>query len=547
MSTVFSVRSLKMPALSRTSVIVGIVVVVLALVAGIAGWQFYKKLTTNTATAYFTDALALYPGDQVQIMGIQVGKVESVEPQGDKTKVTFEYQSKYKVPANVSASIVNPSLVSTRNIELSPPYTTGQTLADGAVIPLERTQVPVEFDQLRDQLTEFVKQLGPTPENPAGPIGGFINSFADGLEGKGKELNTSLNSLSDALTTLSDGSGDLFAVVKSLALFVNALYKSDGQIVSLNGDLAHVTNDLTNSDHDVANLLDQANELFTTVRKFTSESGAVTTKDVDNLAEVTNAILQPAPRKGLEAGLHVLPNFGANFLNIYKPTSGSLAAIPAISNFANPLQFICSSIQAGSRLGYQDSAELCAQYLAPILDAIKFNFLPFGLNLASGADTLPKYVTYSEERLRPPPGYKDTTVPGIFSRDTLFSHGNHEPGWIVAPGMQGTEVQPLTQSMLTPDSLAALMGGPDIVVPDAPPAFGPQPGGAPDQSYPEFSPPPPYPASGPPTPPAVGNPRGGFPVAIPPPAPQVPNPPGPSPLDAGPLPAEAPLSGGAGQ
>ena len=42
------------------------------------------------------------------------------------------------------------------------------------------------------------------------------------------------------------------------------------------------------------------------------------------------------------------------------------------------MQFICSSIQAGSRLGYQESAELCAQYLAPILDAIKFNYLPFG-------------------------------------------------------------------------------------------------------------------------------------------------------------------------
>ena len=127
------------------------------------------------------------------------------------------------------------------------------------------------------------------------------------------------------------------------------------------------------------------------------------------------------------------------------------------------MQFICSSIQAGSRLGYQESAELCAQYLAPILDAIKFNYLPFGLNQFSAAMTLPKQIAYSEPRLQPPPGYKDTTVPGIFSRDTLFSHGNHEPGWVVAPGMQGVEVQPFTANMLTPESLAELMGGPDIV------------------------------------------------------------------------------------
>ena len=101
------------------------------------------------------------------------------------------------------------------------------------------------------------------------------------------------------------------------------------------------------------------------------------------------------------------------------------------------MQFICSSIQAGSRLGYQESAELCAQYLAPILDAIKFNYLPFGLNLFSTAETLPKEVAYSEPRLQPPNGYKDTTVPGIWVPDTPLSHRNTQPGWIVAPGMQG--------------------------------------------------------------------------------------------------------------
>ncbi len=169
------------------------------------------------------------------------------------------------------------------------------------------------------------------------------------------------------------------------------------------------------------------------------------THDVNNLADVTNAILQPEPRDGLETGLHVYPNLAANIVNISSPNAGGIVAMPVIANFANPMEFLCSSIQAGSRLGYQESAELCAQYLGPILDSIKFNYLPFGANQLQTAMTLPKQIAYSEQRLQPPPGYKDTTVPGIFSRDTLFSHGNHEPGWIVAPGMQGVEVQPFTQ------------------------------------------------------------------------------------------------------
>src|ERR1700712_3348825 len=468
MSTVFNVRDLKVPGLTLRNVVLGALALVLVVALAFGGYYLYNKLTKNTVTAEFTQTLALYPGDKVQIMGVQVGKIEKIEPAGDKMRVTFNYQSKYKVPANATASILNPSLVASRTIQLAPPYTGGPEMESGAVIPQDRTQVPVEYDELRDSLNRILTDLGPTKEQPKGPFGDVIESFSDGLAGKGEQINKTLNSLSEALTTLNSGRGDFFGVIKSLALFVNALYKSDQQFVALNNDLAKFTNSFTNSDREVANAVQDLNQLLTTTRSFLNENSTVLTKDVNNLADVTNAILQPEPRKGLETGLHVYPNLAANIVNIAAPNAGGIVGLPVINNFANPMQFLCSSIQAGSRLGYQDSAELCAQYLAPILDAIKFNTLPFGLNQFSTAMTLPKQIAYSEPRLQPPPGYKDTTVPGVFSRDTLFSHGNHEPGWTVAPGMQGVEVQPFTQNMLTPESLGELMGGPDIRPP--PPA-----------------------------------------------------------------------------
>jgi phospholipid/cholesterol/gamma-HCH transport system substrate-binding protein len=107
----------------------------------------------------------------------------------------------------------------------------------------------------------------------------------------------------------------------------------------------------------------------------------------------------------------------------------------------------------------------------------------------------------------------------VWSRDTLFSHGNHEQGWIVAPGMQGLQVQPFTANMLTPDSLASLMGGPD---PTSYPAGGPR-GGAPSNSYDQNNPlPPPWYPPAPPNPaPAPGVVLGPLPVSeqISPPAP----------------------------
>ena len=370
--------------------------------AGIVGWQLYKKLTNNTVVAYFPDTLALYPGDKVQIMGVKVGSIDKIEPAGDKMKVTFHYENKYKVPANATASILNPSLVASRTIQLSPPYTGGPVMEDNAVIPIDRTQVPVEYDELRDSIDRILTDLGPTPEQPKGPFGDVIESFANGLAGKGEQLNKTLNGLSEAVTTLNEGRGDFFAVIKSLALFVNALYKSDQQFVALNDDLAQFTNSFTNTDQELATALQDLNDLLTTTRKFIGENGKVLATDINNLADATNAILQPEPLNGLETGLHVFPNLGANLMNIASPNAGGIVGLPVIANFANPMQFICSSIQAGSRLGYQESAELCAQYLAPILDAIKFNFPPIGINQFVGAMTLPKQISYSEDRLQPP-------------------------------------------------------------------------------------------------------------------------------------------------
>ncbi|WP_156297932.1 virulence factor Mce family protein [Mycobacterium paragordonae] len=516
----------------RTRNLIASVVVVLGLVAAFVGWQLYQKVSNNTVVAYLPTAIALYSGDKVQIMGVRVGSIDSIEPAGDKMKVTFHYANKYKVPANASAVIVNPTLVASRSIQLEPPYRGGPVMTDHAVIPIERTQVPTEWDELRASVANIIDKLGPTPEQPKGPFGDVIESFADGLAGKGKQFNTTLDSLSRALTALNQGRGDFFAVVRSLARFVNALHKDDKQFVALNTNLAQFTDKLTSSDRALADALQQFDGLLATLRPFLTQNREVLAQDIGNLSTLTNTLVQPEPLNGLETALHVLPTLETNLSQIYHPSHGAVMSIPAIPNFANPMQFMCSMIQAGSRLGYQDSAELCAQYLAPVLDAIKFNYLPFGLNLFSTAETLPKEVAYSEPRLQPPNGYKDTTVPGIWVPDTPLSHRNTQPGWVVAPGMQGAQVGPITAGLLTPESLAELMGGTDI----APPESGLQTPPGPPNAYDEY-----------PVLPPIGL-QAQVPIPPPPPGPGViPGPLAPAPaLPGPPLPAEAAVAAGAG-
>jgi phospholipid/cholesterol/gamma-HCH transport system substrate-binding protein len=225
-STIFDIHNLRLSKLSRTAVILGTLLVVAALVAGFVGFQLYRTMINNTVVAYFPEANALYAGDEVRIMGVKVGAIDKIEPAGDKMQVTLHYANKYKVPADASAVVLNPTLVAARNIQLEPPYEGGPVLENNAVIPLERTKVPVEGDTLRNDINNIISKLGPTPEQPQGPFGDVIESFADGLAGKGKQINTTLTNLSTALTALNKGRGDFFAVVRSLAMFVTRCTKT---------------------------------------------------------------------------------------------------------------------------------------------------------------------------------------------------------------------------------------------------------------------------------------------------------------------------------
>ncbi len=174
--------------------------------------------------AYFPEANALYSGDRVEIMGVKVGAIDKIEPAGDKMKVTFHYDNKYKVPANATASILNPSLVASRLIQLAPPYTGGPVLADNAVIPTTAPRCPSSGTSCVTRSTASSPNWAPPRSSPRARSATSSSPPPMGWRARAKQINKTLNGLSQALTTLNQGRGDFFGVVRSLALFVNALY-----------------------------------------------------------------------------------------------------------------------------------------------------------------------------------------------------------------------------------------------------------------------------------------------------------------------------------
>lgn len=126
------------------------VVAVIAIVAAvIIGGTIVNNLRYNTYTAYFKATSGMFVGDPVKIIGVEVGKVSSITPRSGDVKVRFTVDSSRKLPKNASAYIVADSLVGGRFIQVTPVYHGGDTLGDGGQIPMERTAIPVEWDQVR--------------------------------------------------------------------------------------------------------------------------------------------------------------------------------------------------------------------------------------------------------------------------------------------------------------------------------------------------------------------------------------------------------------
>ncbi|MGV0834363.1 MCE family protein [Mycolicibacterium thermoresistibile] len=378
------------------------------LIAGVGVLVVRTVQSTNRTfyTAYFENSNGIYPGDDVMIRGVTVGKIDTIEPQPDRAKFTFWVDSDHKVPADVQAVIVSPQLITARAIQLTPAYTGGPTLEGGEVIPESRTAVPVEWDDFRVQLERLSESLQPVGPDDVSPLGAFVNTAADNLRGQGAMIREAIIELSQTMSALGDHSGDLFSSVKNLSTLVTALHDSADVMRQLNRNLASVSGVLTNDGSELGAAFRDLDVVAADLGDFIAENREAMGTAGERLATVSQTLYDNLDE--VKQALHVMPNTFQNLLNIYQPAQSSLTGIMAVNNFAHPIQFLCGGIQAASRMGAEEAAKLCVQYLAPIVKNRQYNFPPIGLNPFVGTTARPNEITYSEDWLRPdyipPPG-----------------------------------------------------------------------------------------------------------------------------------------------
>ena len=294
-----------------------VVILFLAGGAGIYYTNNQKKDDTYEVTAYFEKTIGLFPKSDVNVLGVPIGKIVEVEPVGTRVRVLMELQKKYDVPADATAQIIPPSLISDRFVQLSPAYTGGPTLEDGDVIELDRTQIPAELDDTFKQLKKLLDAIQPGQEGEPGALGALIVELDKALEGQTENLRGTIVQASRLTRTLAGAKGNLSNLLINLDdLFANLATRA-GSYGTLNRNFLLVLQALSESRGDLegalSNLADMTQEVGSLVRDNRERLG----RDLGLAARVLRKVLKN--RASVSESLRWLPVLGEGIKGAYNP------------------------------------------------------------------------------------------------------------------------------------------------------------------------------------------------------------------------------------
>lgn len=320
-----------------------LVIAVLVLAAGLTlllggGGQ-------NTLTAHFPRAVSIYQGSDVRVLGVPVGKVDKVTPDGTDVIVTMHYDKDVKIPADAQAVIVAPSIVGDRYVQLTPAYTKGRVLADGAVLQTDRTAVPLELDQIYGSLDQLVSALGPGGANKDGALSDLLEQTAANFGGQGAQVHQTIGDLSKLTKTLDDNKDALFGSAGQLESFVNTLATNDSTVRDFTTSLSGVSQMLAGERTDLSSSLHNLQVALGNVAGFVRDNKEALGTDIDGLNRVLKVVVKD--RDALNETLSAAPVALSNLYLAYNPDAATLDTNANLGHLAeqlvtNPSQVLCT-------------------------------------------------------------------------------------------------------------------------------------------------------------------------------------------------------------
>jgi phospholipid/cholesterol/gamma-HCH transport system substrate-binding protein len=221
---------MSVPFRERNPVIVG--AVSLAVIAALVLAAFRAEDLPligggDTYYAAFSEAGGLKANDEVRIAGVRVGKVKSVDLDGDHVRVEFLVDRGVDFGSTTAAAIKVKTLLGAMYLSLQPDG--GGQLAEGSEIPMQRTSSPydvvdafsglaerserIDTDQLAQSLNTVAELTENTPEEFQAALRG-VSDLSANIAARDEQLNTLLGNLRKVSGVLGDRRQDLVALMR---------------------------------------------------------------------------------------------------------------------------------------------------------------------------------------------------------------------------------------------------------------------------------------------------------------------------------------------
>lgn len=190
----------------------------------------------DTYYANFSESGGIKVDDEVRIAGVRVGKVESIELDGDQVRIGFRIDTESQFGPTSRADLKVKTLLGDMFLAIEPAGS-GQ-MEEGYTIPVERTSSPfdvveafeglattaedINTDQLAQSLTVLADLTRNTPEEFQGALQG-VSALSQNVAAKNEEINSLLQNLDRVATVLDDRDEDIIALMRDADVLFQAL------------------------------------------------------------------------------------------------------------------------------------------------------------------------------------------------------------------------------------------------------------------------------------------------------------------------------------
>ncbi len=352
-----------------------VAVIVLLLLAGVV-WMFAGSNDAKRVTAYFPRTVSVYEGSDVRVLGVAIGQVEEVVPQGTQVKVVMTYDSDVDVPQDAQAVIVSPSVVGDRYIQLTPAFDDGdKVMADNTVIKVDKTAIPLELDQIYSSIDKLTVALGPEGANREGALTDLLEQTAKNFGGQGEEFHQTIEDFGKLSETLDNNKDELFDSAAQLEGFIKTLADNDQTVRSFNKSLGDVSGLLADERQELTTALSNLGTALDEVARFVKSNRAVLGRNIRDVNRVAKVLVRQ--RENLDEILDAGPLALTNLYHTYNPKDGTLDTNANIGNLvheltSDPETVLCTLVSANDPKG-----DLC-----DLIGALLPRGAPFGTGSA---------------------------------------------------------------------------------------------------------------------------------------------------------------------